>query len=203
MAAPEQVGGGRAVHVDRAEVVLARETEKPESTPLSGQERARFLRATPSVQCDDPKIKKLAAEIVGAEKDPVQIAQKLVDWIDSNLRPTYSANASTATAVLEQRAGDCTEHALLFTALARAAGVPARQLGGVVYTEEPSPLFAWHAWAEIHNGDGWISVDPMWAQVRIDPTHIQFSVDDGDDAAWINILGKVSIEVKDIQRMKE
>lgn len=190
----EQLGAGRV------RVVLSREPDELAGVPLSDAEREVNLRSTPSVQADAPNIRELATEIVGNASDPVEKAQLIVDWMGRNVRSSYAANASTATSVLEQRDGDCTEHALLFTALARAAGVPARQTGGVVYADDPSPLFAWHAWAEIHDGRGWISVDPMWRQVRVDPTHIQFSVDSESDAAWMNVLGAVKIEVRDVQR---
>ncbi len=198
----QPLGNGRAL------VQLSREADAPEPTRLSRKEREYFLRATPSVQKDDEAIRKLAAEIVGDEKNPVRIAARIVDWIAGNIRPTYAADASTATAVLRQKAGDCTEHTLLFTTLARAAGVPARQLGGVVYSDEPSPLFAWHAWAEVHDGQGWITVDPTFKQLRIDPTHLQLGVDDGDDMegnelSWVNILGAVKIDVRKVDRGRQ
>jgi transglutaminase-like putative cysteine protease len=181
-----------------------REGAQPALSPLTRQQRERFLRATPTIQSDDEQVRKLALEIAGNEKDPLRIAALLVDWISSNLRQQYGANAATATAVLRQKAGDCTEHTVLFTALARAAGVPTRQLGGIMYVEAPNATFGWHAWAEIHDGKGWIAVDPTWKQVRVDPTHVQFSFfgDDQDrnQLEWIQVLGSVKIEVKKVDR---
>ncbi|MDZ4782873.1 MAG: transglutaminase-like domain-containing protein [Planctomycetia bacterium] len=186
-----------------AQVTLEREPEPTPVAELSAADKETHLRATPSIQSDAASIRELAATIVGDETDPIRRAELIVKWIGGNLRPSYAANASTATAVLERKAGDCTEYALLFTALARAAGVPARQIGGVVYTDDPKPLFAWHAWAEIHDGHGWVSVDPMWQQVRIDPTHIQFSIDSEADSAWINVLGALKVEVQNIRHLPE
>jgi len=187
-----------------ATVQLVRESGSPAAAPLTPQERAQFLRSTPSVQSDDASIQQLAREIAGDETDPVKISARIVEWIARNMRRSYGANASTATAVLAQRAGDCTEHALLFTALARAAGVPARELGGLIYVEDPAPLFGWHEWAEIHDGRGWISVDPTWSQLPVDATHVQFSADDNEmnlkDSGWIEVLGKLKIAVKKVDR---
>lgn len=183
-----------------AEVTLTWEAEDAPGEALADDARASNLRSTPSLQVDSPKIRGLANEIVGEETDPVRRAHLIVAWIGQHLRPSYAANSSTALAVLERNAGDCTEHALLFTALARAAGIPARQIGGVVYTEEPKPLFAWHAWAEIHDGQRWVTVDPMWQQVRIDPTHIQFSIDSENDSAWMNVLGTLNVHVLGVDR---
>ncbi|HTQ37159.1 MAG TPA: transglutaminase-like domain-containing protein [Steroidobacteraceae bacterium] len=193
-----QTGKGREM------VELRRESTQPAAAPLTPQQRAQFLRATPSVQSDAPEILALARQIAGDETDPVRIAGRIVDWIDRNLQSAYGADALTATAVLAQKRGDCTEHTLLFTALARAAGVPTRQLGGIIYVDDPAPLFGWHAWAEIHDGRGWISVDPTWHQLRVDPTHVQFSFSgddlDSDDMGWVQAMGSVKIAVKKVDR---
>ena len=103
-----------------------------------------------------------------------------------NLRQTYAANASTAVRILDNRAGDCSEHALLLVALARAAGIPAREVGGLAYPGDEPPLFGWHAWTEIHDGSQWVSVDPMWNQVYVDATHIKLT-EDVSDLSWFNV----------------
>jgi hypothetical protein len=96
--------------------------------------------------------------------------------------------------VLENKAGDCTEHSLLFVALARSAGVPAREVGGLAFVGGSKPLFGWHAWAEIHDGKQWVTVDPTWHEVYIDATHIKFA-DARDDLAWVNVAGKLKLKV--------
>jgi hypothetical protein len=163
------------------------------TSPLSDAERKKFTEATPTVQSDQEPIRKLAAEIVGAETDPVKKAGLLKDWVYKSLRKTMACNASTALAVLDNKAGDCTEHTLLFVSLARAVGLPARELTGVAYV---SPIFGWHAWAEIHDGKQWISVDPTWNELYVDATHIVFS-HDMDNHSWLNVLGSVGFRVLD------
>ena len=37
---------------------------------------------------------------------------------------------TTAVEILKERRGDCSEHAVLFVALCRAAGIPARRCSG-------------------------------------------------------------------------
>jgi hypothetical protein len=183
-------------------VELSRESAQPASAPLSTADRQKYLRATPTVQSDDSAIRAQALQIVGDTKDAREAATRLVGWVHDNLRATYGADASTATAVLAQKAGDCTEHTLLFTALARAAGIPTRQVGGVMYSDKPSPMFGWHAWAEIHDGTGWVSVDPTWRQVRVDPTHVLLSVGDdsrGEDLSWVNVVGALKIRVEKVE----
>lgn len=187
----------------RAVVQLSRETATPERASLTADQRGDLLRATSAVQSDDAAIRRLAADIAGDAADAVTIAARIVDWIGANLQRTHAAHGSTATAVLALGAGGGSEHALLFTALARAAGVPARQVGGVVHAGGAIPLFGWHVWAEIHDGHGWVGVDPLRGQVRIDPTHVKLAVlaDDraGNDAwAWLRAASELKIKVKEV-----
>jgi transglutaminase-like putative cysteine protease len=72
--------------------------------------------------------------------------------------------------------GDCTEYAQLFVALARLNGIPAREVGGLVYNySDKLPQFSGHAWAEVWMGDGWREVDPGWNEFNIDATHLRLS----------------------------
>jgi hypothetical protein len=178
---------------------LKRDHRTASSSPLGEEERKKMLEATPTLEVGDKKIQALALEIVGDEKDPLEAARRLGTWVYRNLRKTYSANASTALEVLENRAGDCTEHTLLFVALARAAGIPAREVLGVAYGENEHPLFGWHAWAEVHDGKQWVSIDPTWHEVYVDATHITFSQNDRD-WSWVNVLGTLKFKVVKVER---
>jgi hypothetical protein len=161
---------------------------------LPAQQRADCLAATPSIQCDEERVRRLARKIVGAEKDPVRAAKLLEKWVHDNLRKTMAVNGSTALQILDNLAGDCTEHTLLFVSLARAAGIPAREVGGLAYPDIGRPVFGWHAWAEIHDGRQWVSVDPTWGEFYVDATHIKFQ-EGSDDFAWMNVAGKIKLRV--------
>jgi hypothetical protein len=178
---------------------MSRDGPAEQPVPLSKEEREEYLKATTSMQVDSAKLRDLAKEIVGDEKEPVKMATKLERWVYKNLRKTYDANADDALTVLENKAGDCTEHTLLFTALARAAGIPAREVGGVVYVGGDKPSFGWHAWSEIHDGKQWVTVDPTFNQVRIDPTHIKFSEGE-EDQAYLNVAGKLKVKVLEVEK---
>jgi len=63
--------------------------------------------------------------------------------------------------ILEEKKGDCTEHADLFNALLKAAGIPARNASGYLLGDD-SGAFSGHAWSEVaYNGD-WVPVDATW-----------------------------------------
>src|SRR5262249_2669327 len=105
---------------EAALVELSRDfrVEKPE--PLAKKDHEKYTKATAAIQSDHETIRELAKNIVGDETDAVQKAGRLEKWVYKNLRGSYAANADNALAVLDNKAGDCTEHALLFVALARA-----------------------------------------------------------------------------------
>lgn len=181
-------------------VVLEMRRDSPAATrtPLSTSQKTEFLRASEEYS-QTPAIKNLAKKIVGSERDPLRKAALLENWTYRNLRKSMSANAATAAEVLAARAGDCTEHTLLFVALARAAGIPARAVGGIMYAGGfGESFFGWHAWAQIHNGGQWVSIDPTWNEVYVDATHIQFSSGE-DDWAWMNLLGTIKLKVATFQ----
>jgi hypothetical protein len=182
------------------EVLRDHRLEKAE--PLTKEQRARYLRSSPRIQCDHEMIREQARKIVGEEKDQLKMTKLLETWVYKKLKKSYSDNADTALEVLDHKAGDCTEHSLLYVALARAAGIPAREVGGVAYVRaNKRPLFGWHAWAEVHDGHQWVSVDPTWNQVYVDGTHIKLS-EGSRDLAWANVAGKMKIKVVKVETRK-
>jgi hypothetical protein len=66
-----------------------------------------------------------------------------------------------ASTVARRREGDCTEHAVLLTALARLHGHAARVVLGLVLVriEGQPPRAFGHAWVERHDGKAWRPAD--------------------------------------------
>jgi hypothetical protein len=180
--------------------VISLRREAPGNLPqvLAPASRRNFLASTPSVQSDEASVRALARRLTSGTRDPLKKGEALVRYVYGALEKSMESNSSTALQVLATKKGDCTEHALLFVTLARAAGIPAREVTGLAYVETPDPTFGWHAWAEIHNGREWVSMDPTWNEVRVDASHIKFS-DDPDDYSWTNALGKLQLKVLDFK----
>ena len=167
--------------------------------PLLPDEKKRSLTPSISSPSDNPKIIALATKIVGDASTDFEKASRLVKWIFSSLEKTMAKNSDNALDVLDKKAGDCTEHTLLFITLARALGIPAREVGGIAYMAgEKTPKMGWHAWAEFHDGKQWITADPTWNQTLVDGTHIKFS-EGSTDLKWLNILGGLTLKVIDFQ----
>lgn len=164
------------------------------TVPITNPEVTEWLKPTMFVQSDNPKIKGQATEIVGDEKNALKINEKLCHWVHDQVHTTFSARLTNALEVLENLQGDCTEHSILFIALARAAGLPAREVAGLIYVEGERPGFYFHQWATVWVGK-WIDVDPTFDQPLADVTHIKLA--EGDllnQAKLIPIIGQISVQ---------
>lgn len=152
-----------------------------------------LLGATPEVDADAPVLRQLAREVVGDTPGVYRSAEKLVHFVYGRLEKAYGVSRDRATEVLELGKGDCTEHALLFTALARAAGIPTRQVHGLVFAryDDGLPALYWHAWAEVRSGDEWIAVDPTFDQPVADATHIVLGR--GTQVDTVGLLGALQV----------
>jgi transglutaminase-like putative cysteine protease len=96
-----------------------------------------FLDASPFIESDDPAIVGTARAIVGDERD--RYARRSGSWTGSEQpHQEPSLTIPSARAVLAARTGDCNEHAVLLTALARAPGIPARGRCRRVYADARS-----------------------------------------------------------------
>ncbi|MCX8066014.1 MAG: transglutaminase-like domain-containing protein [Candidatus Hydrogenedentes bacterium] len=156
------------------------------------------LSSSPLIPVEHPKIKQLAEEIVGDETDPWVKSKKIFDWVYKNIKKQPSFNLPSALAVLESRYGDCNEHAVLFTALARAVGIPTQICIGLVWSGELE-AFGYHAWVEVFCGD-WIPMDPTLGQEIADATHIKLI--EGNIEQWTRLalyINQVQVEVISIE----
>jgi transglutaminase-like putative cysteine protease len=158
--------------------------------PVAGQDE--FIHSTPAIESDDPKIRALAKQIVGDDRDARSAAVKLSSWVFANLRKGYGVSSDRATDVLRRREGDCTEHSLLLVALARSVGIPARLIHGLVYAQGSDGRYGlyWHEWVEVYAGQ-WIAIDPTFGQPVADATHIELGQGDQTDA--VALMGQLKV----------
>ena len=160
--------------------------------PVKEPRLQTFLQPTAFMQSDHPSIKALAARIVGAETNAMKAAVKLKDWVYRELAKEPTVSIPNALEVLQAKKGDCNEHTVLFNALARAAGIPAKTVVGVVYLRG---AFYYHAWSEVWLGR-WVALDSVLNQFPADVTHVKFL--EGEIDRQIDILqliGNLKIEV--------
>lgn len=163
--------------------------------PIQEEEVKRWSQPSSFVQSDHPDMIKKAKEIVGDTKDAWETVEKLCNWVKSNMRTTYSAQLTNSLDVLRHMEGDCTEHTLLFVGLVRAIGIPAREVAGLIYVDNPKPGFYFHQWAKVWIGK-WIDVDPTFGQTTVDVTHIKIGEGDLiDQIKLIPLIGRIKISI--------
>lgn len=158
-------------------VLSVRTVRRHPSQIFQSQPEQAYLEAEESIDPADPEIKKAAARITRGSPDALSKIRKINEWVFRSIKKKdYSVGYASASEVIRNLQGDCTEHSVLFVALARAAGVPARIVLGLAYMNDPQrgPSFVMHQWAEAFAG-GWIPVDPSFGLLPADAARIVIS----------------------------
>lgn len=165
----------------------------PTDAALVCDEQDDDLAATPYLQVNHKDITKLVADLDMDELSPRQKIEKLSTWLYENIDKKPVIGIPDAVTTLTNKRGDCNEHAALFTALARNAGIPSRIAAGVTLHKE---AFYYHAWNEACIGGNWLSIDTTLNQIPADLGHIKFVEGETKEQVKIGaLLGKLKIEV--------
>ncbi len=153
--------------VEREEVQVRDLSAK--ETPWSREEFAPYLQPT-SLGPVDGEVKKLADSITKGKRTVLEKAKAIYDWTCENMYrdpATVGCGKGNVCELLKKPGGKCTDISSVYIALARAAGVPAREIFGVRLGKKATEdITTWqHCWVEFYlPGTGWVPVDP--ADVR-------------------------------------
>ncbi|MDR0321900.1 MAG: IPT/TIG domain-containing protein [Treponema sp.] len=125
-------------------------------------------QSTALIPSNDQRIKTAVSSIIGREQNPYRKARLIYDWIITNMQitntPPLATNLVTA---MERKRADPYTVALLYTTMARAAGVPCVPSAGVLIDRSGQTLR--HYWSEFWiDGFGWIPVDPAMGAGAVD-----------------------------------
>jgi hypothetical protein len=166
---PERLAPYRAQRPEGAWCLLElRRPTRPQAVPEIPATVERYQRPSPFVQSDDARIRAQALEVVAGTSDPWRAVVALNQWVYRSLAKRLTVGLPSAVDVLVSKSGDCHEHTVLFTALARSAGLPTRMVAGLVYYD--GRLY-YHAWPEVWLG-AWVPTDPTLGQPLADATHL-------------------------------
>ena len=160
------------------------------TTPLSQEQFTTYTSPSEFWQTDASAIMSLAQTLQGP--------QSIYDWVVNNLDYDYervrpnTKRLGAEAALLAKTSAICTEFTDVFIALARAKGIPAREINGFAYTENPDiqPLSlvadVLHAWPEYYDTGKqvWVPVDPTWGDTtggvdyftKLDLRHFAFVI---------------------------
>lgn len=163
-----------------SQVIEVRSVDAAESTATvedaaADKTLAPYLADAPYLSLDDSAVVKQALDLRAGKTKLADIVVRTRDWVYATMRPTATLGLPRAAAsVLQDPRGVCRDYAILYTALARAEGVPTRICAGLVAF---GGKFYYHAWAESYIGGvtGWLPVDPTMKSRTVDATHIALS----------------------------
>ena len=187
----------------------------PKQESLSSNSLNDYLKSQKYWESNNPKIIELAKQL----KTPFAIYQYVVKNLnyDFSRVETDSPRLGAVGVLQNPNSAVCLEFTDLFVAIARAAGIPAREIDGFAFTNNTSerPLSnikdILHAWPEYYDFDrkAWIMVDPTWGNTTggvdyfntLDFDHIAFVVK-GEDSSYPVPAGGYKIptsgDIKDV-----
>jgi len=169
---------------------------RPASTHSPDLDPGDFLSPSPFVQSEHPRIVSLAQDLTGPSATARDKVIRIKDWLYTEIEKRPVISVPNALETLNNKMGDCNEHAVLFAALSRASGVPAIIEAGLVYL---NGRFYYHAWNAVYL-DQWITVDALMDQFPADATHIRLTRGGPDSQLdLMGVIGNVSLEITEIQ----
>lgn len=114
----------------------------------------------------EKRVKEIAADITKNKRSVLAKSRAVYDWVVENMRRDPNVKGCGLAEVerlLSDKAGKCADIHAVFTALARASGVPAREVYGIrMHKEKEGDITKFqHCWAEFYlPGYGWVVADP-------------------------------------------
>ena len=149
-------------------------TEAPE--PI----RSLFTQDAGVLRLDAPAIRRAASEVRAGAQNGLALAEAIRNHVMSRIRYVRDGAWDPAPVVLKRGTGSCSEYSYVFTALARANGLPVRFVGATAFrgtlpfqpranskrkhnqasSEEPFEDRIFHRWVEVYVPPfGWLPLD--------------------------------------------
>jgi transglutaminase/protease-like cytokinesis protein 3 len=127
--------------------------------PIDSIQSEDFLQEERLIQFSHPAIQRIAKRLKTDE--PRKTVEKTYNWIVTNVKKSgYTRDDLGAVKALKNKSGDCTEFMYLFSALARANGIPTRNVAGFVARENRIVRPAdYHNWNEAYVDGAWYLID--------------------------------------------
>lgn len=159
------------------EFSIAPDLEVPESYPPAIRDS---LKPTEVIQVDSPEVRE-RLHAIGADRGP--LGERIRRIYDDTEGLKFRAFKGTTDALTALRLGEasCNGKSRLFVALARAAGIPARLVGGLVL--EAGSKRTSHQWVEVYIAGHWVPFDPTNHHFAALPSHY-LTLYRGDEALF-------------------
>ena len=164
--------------------------ELAQAVPKAPPAEARaFLGAFLAVDPKSPTLKKAVAGLKG--DDGLATVRNILAWMKKNIDYKLLQNDSivehdfkNVDEIVKRGHAECRGYSLLFTALCRAADIPARPIWGLLRvppgTDRKFGDIVSHNWAEVYiSGSGWVPIDPQRPETLgfLPTNYLRFAVD--------------------------
>lgn len=148
-------------------------------------------------QSNDPNIIRFANQTKGKSRGFIPICRKVIQAVKQRVASQSGIGFRSASQVMVNPYGDCTERSVLTVAMLRALRISARAVYGMVYDKGK---FYHHMWVEAFDGKDWIPGDPNFGQFPANAGRIRFlpvSLESNDYSMTARLLmskfGKLTI----------
>lgn len=196
----------RVVNKEELEITSKRQNAPPATSNRDLKLPAEYLRDSHFINTNDPQVQRLARTATLHTRDPWQKALAIESFVHQKMtNKDYGKAFATAKETAKTLDGDCTEHAVLATAMCRAAGVPSRTAIGLIHVPSEHAM-CFHMWFEVWIDGTWYSLDATLGQGRIAGGHVKVL-----DAHWndtdsflpllpvTQLLGKLKMDVLSVE----
>lgn len=180
---------------------------------------SEYLAANAVIDSEDPRVAALAREwrqglASGTGTETVNrwaLARELRLATSRYItKKNLGVGFATAGEVARRPEGDCTEHAVLLAAVARACGLPSRVAAGLVYVppgEGSVPLLGYHLWTQIWFDGDWWDFDAAMPNTEQEPFRLAMACSSlgresvpGLGLALQNVIGQIAVEIQTVEK---
>jgi Transglutaminase-like superfamily len=168
----------------------------------SEQDIKEGLQETTAYPIYETKVKILAQKAMNGAKTDLEKARNICAFVHNFITPSLSASLPKMHDLMIRKEGDCKSYALMFTCLARAVGLPSREVSGFIYMGDDVKAFGGHAWNEVLLDGYWVPVDASLNQVDADPRHICLGTDKESANNLLKTFGKLNFKLIEVEKNK-
>jgi hypothetical protein len=150
-----------------------------------------WLEATFVVDFDQPEFALLKTEMAGLGSRPTRA--QIVEFVNRTVDEHTPRGWDLASVVAKRRQGDCSEHAVLTTALARMYGIPTRVTVGVALISDGKDFAAYgHAWTDMQENGKWVVADAAMLEMAANVRYIPMSLMEDEGMGYVMSLAGLS-----------
>ena len=132
--------------------------------PFTDKTRLLYTAAVQADACvpsNSARVRILASDIINKEKNPYIQAKLIYTYMLNNYRLLSKMRTGDISPLdmIDSKKGDAYDYAILYTALLRSVGIPAKPVSGILVDAELKTKNHW--WSEFYlENFGWVPVDP-------------------------------------------